>query len=139
MSDEYKDRWPDMRMKHLELIQNVVSRMANNSSSLKNYCMTLVAAMIGLSAAVRESDILLYLLPIILVFALLDANYLRLERSFRAQYDSVRKGALDTEPDFLITTGWGANHKWYQSLWSWSVFWFYSSLVIAIFMVRWVM
>ena len=48
MSDEFRDKWPEMRMKHLELIQNAISRMGSNNANLKGYCMTMVTAVIGL-------------------------------------------------------------------------------------------
>ncbi len=139
MTKRHEDRWPEMRMKHLELLQNVVTRMGNSSAGLKNYCMTLVAGMIGLAAAVQKADILLYAMPIIIVFAILDANYLKLERAFRSQYNVVRQQKIDKEPDFLIETGWGKNHKWYESLWSWSVFWFYAPILIIMLIVYWLM
>lgn len=43
-----------MRMKHLELLQCVISRMGNSSANAKNYCMTMVAGLLGLSAAVSK-------------------------------------------------------------------------------------
>jgi len=61
-------------MKHLELIQNALSRMGNNSANLKGYCMSMVAAIIGLAAAVSKQQIILYSLPIVAVFAFLDAS-----------------------------------------------------------------
>ena len=139
MQEKYEERWPEMRMKHLELLQNVVTRMGNNSASLKNFCMTLIAGIIGLAAAVQKPEALLYTIPIVLIFAVLDANYLKLERAFRSQYNVVRKQKLDKEPDFLIETGWGKSHKWHQSLWSWSVFWFYFPVVILMAFIYWIM
>lgn len=140
MSDEkYADKWPEMRMKHLELLQGVISRMANQSANLKNYCMTLVAGIIGLSVAVQKPDALLYAMPVVLVFAALDANYLKLERAFRAQYNSVRKEPIDQASDFLITPGWETGRKWYESLWSWSVFWFYAPLVVILGVIYYLM
>jgi hypothetical protein len=101
--DDFQGHWADMRMKHLELIQSVIARMGNNSTNLKNYCMTLSAGVICLAAAVQRSDILLFSLPIVIVFSILDTNYLRLERAFRDQYESTRKQHIDCQPDFLIS------------------------------------
>jgi len=133
----HQDKWPEMHMKHLELIQNAVTRMGNQSASLKNYCMTLVAGMIGLSAATEQSRILLYVLPIILVFAVLDANYLRLERAFRSQYDSIRRTPITEQPDFEISTNWGAAHTLMASFWSWSVAGFYAPMVAVLLGTYW--
>jgi hypothetical protein len=54
MSDDKDQLWTEMHMKHLEMLQGVITRMAGNSASLKNYCMTIAAAIIGLSAAIQK-------------------------------------------------------------------------------------
>ena len=135
MTEDFKDKWPEMRMKHLELLQSVIGRMGNSSANAKNYCMTMVAGLLGLSAAVSKPQMLLGVVPLVLIFSILDASYLRLERSFRSQYDQVRKDKLDQAPDFLITTGWSQNHHHHESLWSWSVFWFYSPILVTLLAV----
>jgi hypothetical protein len=76
MPDEFRDKWPEMRMKHLEFVQNAISRMGSNNANLKGYCMTMVAAVIGLSAAVSKEQIIIYSLPIVITFSVLDAAYL---------------------------------------------------------------
>jgi histidine triad (HIT) family protein len=72
-------------MKHLELVQNTITRMGSNSTGLKSYCMAIVAAVIGLAGAIEKPKILLLALPVVLVCSVLDASYLRLERGFRGQ------------------------------------------------------
>ena len=96
MPDEFRDKWPEMRMKHLEFVQNAISRMGSNNANLKGYCMTMVAAVIGLSAAVSKEQIIIYSLPIVITFSVLDAAYLSLERGFRQNFDSIRRTKLDT-------------------------------------------
>ncbi len=131
----YESHWADMRMKHLELIQSVIARMGNNSASLKNYCMTLAAGVIGLAAAVQKPEVLLFSIPIILVFSILDTNYLRLERAFRDQYEDTRKRDIDCQPDFLISPNWSASNNWLKIFFSWSVFGFFfpiMSIMVAI-------
>lgn len=49
-----KDHSDESRMKHLEFIQGVVNRLAQNSFSLKGWSITLVSALFLLSA--KESD-----------------------------------------------------------------------------------
>lgn len=78
------------KQKHLELIQNVVNRMANHSFLLKGWGVTIVA---GLYALTTESpdEFIFYLAVIALVaFWFLDGYYLQRERLFRALYDEVR-------------------------------------------------
>ncbi|MEP2717330.1 hypothetical protein [Pseudophaeobacter sp.] len=72
MADDQERLWIDMHMKHLEMLQGVVTRMAGNSASLKNYCMTIAAAIIGLAAAIQKPEILYYTAPLIIIFGVLD-------------------------------------------------------------------
>lgn len=127
MSDRYQDKWPDMRMKHLELIQGAVTRMGTNNANLKGYCMGMVAAVIGLSTAVGNTRILLYTLPVVFGFSVLDATYLGLERGFRDHYDDVRARPIDAQPDFHIKAGYRSLRK---SYFSWSVAGFYGFIAI---------
>lgn len=124
-----KEKWADMRMAHLGLLQNVVSRMASNSASVKTYCISIVSAFIGLSVTVAKPDIMNFVVPIITILAFLDAQYLRLERAFRAQYNSVRQDPLDNEPDFLVTPSFIAGSGLWEVFWSWSIWLFYVPLV----------
>ena len=137
MSDDFRDKWPDMRMKHLELIQNALSRMGNNSANLKSYCMTMVAAIIGLSAAVSKEQIILYSLPVVGAFAFLDANYLALERGFRRHFDEVRLNPYDKQPDFLIVPTKG--HSFIRAFFSWSVLAFYLGIAGAMLVIYYLM
>ena len=85
----------DRKIKHLEMIENVIERMAKNCFQLKGWAITLVTLVGALGA--KESDkrfMLLAFVPII-GFWILDAFYLQQERRYRALYRSV----CDTEPD----------------------------------------
>jgi hypothetical protein len=134
MKPEQEQLWTEMHMKHLEMLQGVITRMAGNSASLKNYCMTISAAIIGLAAAISLPEILYYTTPLILIFGILDGHYLRLERAFRDQYNSVRRTGITERPDFVISPSWTAAHSIFTGLFSWSVWLFYVSL-IAVFLV----
>lgn len=71
------------------MIQAVVERMGRNSFLLKGWTVTLVAALIGLAAAKSSSDFAIIAAVVSLIFGLLDAYYLALERKYRALYNSV--------------------------------------------------
>jgi hypothetical protein len=81
----------EKKIKHLEMIQNIITRLANNSFSLKGWTVIFIAAVLGF--AIKESDP--YYIPLVLfpIFAFwgLDGYYLRQEKLFRALYDKVRK------------------------------------------------
>ena len=81
----------EKKLKHLEMIQSIITRLANNSFSLKGWTVIFIAAVLGF--AIKESNpnyIPLVLLPIFAFWGL-DGYYLRQEKLFRALYDKVRK------------------------------------------------
>lgn len=77
------------RGQHLELIQDVVGRLASNSFMVKGWSLT-VAGVFGAIAADRENWAipLAALLPSA-AFWVLDAYYLRFERLYRCLYEDV--------------------------------------------------
>jgi hypothetical protein len=114
------------QVKHLELIQNVVSRMAANSFLLKGWSVTLAAALLGLAA--KDSDpkfALIALFPPV-VFWGADAYYLRQERLFRKLYDRMREltdAQWSQDGRFTMSTSGEASHvaTWKNSLFDASV------------------
>jgi hypothetical protein len=93
----------DGKLKHLEMIQAVITRMGSNSFSVKGWSVTLVAALFALAASQNKPDfVLIAFLPAI-VFWGLDAYYLRQERLFRALYNDVAS-KKEEEIDFSMNT-----------------------------------
>ena len=74
--------------KHLEIVHSVITRMAENSRSCKVWCVTLVAATLVLVARTGKADHALIALAPAVLFYVLDAYYLMLERRFRTSYNS---------------------------------------------------
>lgn len=74
--------------KHLDLYQNVISRMASNSASIKNWCITLVSALLLFSIDKNNENVLFISFIPVLIFYLLDCYYLALEREFRESYNN---------------------------------------------------
>ena len=72
---------------HLNIVQDVISRMAHNSSSCKTWCVTLVAAIMVLVARTDNPGYSLIALIPALLFLFLDSYYLGMERAFRKSYD----------------------------------------------------
>lgn len=90
----------EAKIRYLEMIQNVIQRMASNSFQLKGWTVTLISiiyAIIHNSADVKTFALLFLLL---LAFWSLDAYYLQLERSYRLLYKVVVKG--NKEVDFAM-------------------------------------
>ena len=74
---------------HMEMIQSIISRMANNSFMLKGWAVTLVAGIFALSSKEAEQSYFLIAYIPIIIFWGLDAYYLRLERLYRNLYNKV--------------------------------------------------
>ena len=91
------------KLAHLQFIQGVVTRMANNSFLIKGWSVTLVAALFALAAAgTNELFVYLAYFPAFMFWAL-DAYFLRQERLFRKLWDHVC--ASDTgDVDFSMNT-----------------------------------
>lgn len=98
--------------KHLEIMQGVINRMAENSRSCKVWCVTLVAATLVLVARTGEPQHALIALVPTLLFLFLDSYYLALERAFIGSQNAfVRKlhrGELEPADVYrVIPTGMG--------------------------------
>lgn len=91
---EGPEGFDDAELKHMEFIQNVIARLANNSFLLKGWSVTLVAAILALTA--RHPDIYSVLIAIFpaLAFWGLDAFYLGQERHFRELHKDARAGKI---------------------------------------------
>jgi hypothetical protein len=82
----------EAKLKYLEMIQNVISRMAGNLFYLKGWTITLVTALFALATTkdANPAYSIVAFVPVY-VFWILDGYFLSLERSFRSLYDDVRK------------------------------------------------
>ena len=78
------------KIKHLEMIQGIVNRLAQNSFQLKGWSVILVSAMFAL-AANNTNNIFIYLAYFpAFAFWILDGYFLWQERLYRKLYDHVR-------------------------------------------------
>ena len=120
-------------VKHLELIQGVINRMAQVSFILKGWMVTLLVGLFAVVANSADWGLMLFSLAPICVFWGLDAYYLRQERLFRCLYDAVRYN--NTEPIipfFSMDTSVirSSVSNWWQTLFSWTLIGLYGSLIV---------
>jgi len=92
--------------KYIDILQDVIKRMAGNSANCKSLCITLVSAIaVVVTNKQRSSYVWITLIPVVL-FCFLDAYYLGLEQGFRVTYDEfVRKlqnGVATTKDLFVV-------------------------------------
>lgn len=129
------DKLADMRLKHLEMVQSIIARIANYGATLKNYSLTLTTAICGFSITLqRPSVAILALLPVVL-FATLDVQYLRTERRFRALFDKIRLEDWSTQTDARVDIKDIPGEHYCKLFFSWSIVYFYLPLAICIIAV----
>lgn len=121
------------RIKHLELIQAVITKMANNSFLIKGWCVTLVAGLLALSA--KDSNhtlVFIAYLPLLMMWGM-DAFFLRQERLFRKLYDECR-GTLDAPADFSMSTAGFEEQAqpWIRVMFSKTLLLFYGTMAVAL-------
>lgn len=75
--------------KEIDLIQNCITRMANNSFLLKGWAISLIAVILTINTQSASKYANLILVTPIIFFWYLDAYYLRMERLYRKMYQDV--------------------------------------------------
>lgn len=120
----------ESKIKHLEFIQSIITRMASNSFMLKGWAITVVAALLAYSIKEQNPYVLSVILFPAIVFALLDMYYLYQERLFRKLYDKVRE---QVETDFAMSTeDFKKDVKYWPCLKSPSIYAFYVPIVVLL-------
>ena len=89
---------------YLQMIQGVITRMAGNSFLLKGWAVSLVTGLAALAKADGNDDIAWISLGVLVVFAVLDAYYLALERAYRKLYED-QAGVTTTSYSLKPTKG----------------------------------
>lgn len=78
------------KIKHLEFIQEIIKRMANNSFLLKGWSLTLTVAILGFFTKGEGSVDPKVMLIIPVLFWYLDSYYLSQERAYRKLFIKVK-------------------------------------------------
>lgn len=79
----------DDKLKHMEFIQNVITRMNTNSFHIKGWAVTISSALLAIYATTKNQSFILVSMFPVLVFWFLDAYYLTQERKFRGLYKDI--------------------------------------------------
>ena len=77
------------KIKHLEFIQNVITRMNTNSFQIKGWSIVIASALLAIYASTKDNYFFLVAVFPTLIFWFLDAYYLNQERKFRGLYNDV--------------------------------------------------
>jgi hypothetical protein len=119
---------------HLEMIQGVITRMANNSFLLKGWSITLISALLALTTIKP----VIALLPAFM-FWLLDGYFLHQERLYRKLYDAVRI-KNENDIDFSMNTLPFINlvDNWFQVTLSKTLSVFHGVIILSIAIIAYI-
>jgi hypothetical protein len=128
----------ELVVKHLEITQGVVNRLASNSFAIKGWSMAILAAATLFiergNNTYSEYLILTFLIPIF-GFWLLDGYFLWQERLFRGVYDDVRQQETTDFKMNIPAQFKKANNKWRDSVCSLTLSIFYMIEIVFIMAV----
>ena len=125
-----RDELKEFMIKEIEIIQDIIKRMAFNSFMVKGWTVTLVAVTLLLRGT--KHQVLIAFIPL-LVFWFLDAYFLWLERLYRRHYNWVIKNRLQTDEylfDMSIDRFKYDEQSKLRIMFSITLGWFYGSIFI---------
>lgn len=124
------------KTKHLEMIQNVISRMGGNLFILKGWTITLIMALLSISVKSFDMVYAFLAFAIISIFWILDGYFLSMERCYRELYDDVRlKNEKDIDFSMDYSQFMKQKNTWKKSMFSKTLLIFYGILFLAIIVV----
>lgn len=81
----------EQEIKHLEFIQNIITRMNTNSFQIKGMAIAIVSALLAVYASEQNPDFILVSIFPLILFWFLDSYYLTQERKFKGLYNDLLK------------------------------------------------
>lgn len=119
---------------YLQFLQNNISRMNTNSTQVKTWCMAIVAALLAIFAETKNCLFLLICFIPVILFCMLDAQYLQQEHKFVGMYNDYISGKEDkTEVYSMPMKSYAKGLKgFFKALFSWSVLPVYGLLGIVL-------
>ena len=89
------------KIEHLKMIEDIITRMANNSFLVKGWTVTLIAALLIFADAKNNICFIWIAIIPIIVFWYLDSFYLQQERKYRQLYSFVQQDYINiVKPDY---------------------------------------
>jgi hypothetical protein len=95
----------DLRLRHLDGVQNIINRLSQNSFTIRGWSVTLASVILAFASSQSGAQgglVILALVPV-WIFWGLDAYYLRQERLFRRLHAAIAKRLIDAtaKPDVV--------------------------------------
>ena len=129
------------KIKHLEMIEEIIKRMASNSFAIKGWAVAIVSAIIAYGK--DQTNWKYYITAFIPLFVLhcLDSFYLYIERKYLDLYEKVRM-KKNTQIDFDMNTDYfNKDNKmklYIKSFLSFSVMLFYPVLGLLVLVIMYI-
>jgi len=126
----------EKKLKHLDFLQLVITRMNVNSFFLKGWAVTLVAALFAFATKEANSKFIIITMISTISFWMLDGYYLSQERQYRTLYDVIRN-KNDDDIDFNMNASQyrSGRNSWFQSIFATVLIYFYGALVLITLLV----
>ena len=129
----------NLKIKHLEFIQLVITRMNVNSFLLRGWSVTLVAALFAFAAKDTNIEYILITYISTPLFWILDGYYLSQERKYRDLYNFVRNLKEDQiDFDMNATKLNNSKNTWLASTFSITQLIFYCTLIAITLVVMFI-
>lgn len=122
---------------YLQFLQNNISRMNTNSTQVKTWCMAIVAALLAIFAETKNCLFLLICFIPVILFCILDAQYLQQEHKFIGMYNDYITGK-ENRPDVykMAMKSYAKGFRGFmKALFSWSVFPVYGLLLVGLILM----
>lgn len=128
---EDKEILKEYMLKEIEIIQNIINRMASNSFIIKGWAITLVVATLLLKGT-EKYQVCIAFIPL-LAFWFLDAYFLWQERMYRKLYEWVINNRLKTDEHLFDMNAYRFKDEVQSKskiMFSITLGWFYGSIAI---------
>ncbi len=124
------------QLKHLEFIQNVITRMNTNSFQIKGWSIVILSALLAIFASTKNNYFFLAAAFPTLIFWFLDAYYLNQERKFRGLYNDVAgvsENPIDIKlfamrPDLYV----GGKYSYWSTFFSITILKMYLAMIVSL-------
>ncbi|MBZ2084737.1 hypothetical protein GOM48_03435 [Streptococcus oralis] len=125
----------ETKSKHIDLVQSIITRMAQNSFVIKGWMITIVVGLfLFLQKDNLQNNFLIYLFPII-GFWLLDSYYLWQERLYRKLYGSVISNLKESSDLKLSVEEFKNSTKYLSALFSITEILTYLPVALFVFLI----
>lgn len=121
----------EAKQKHLEFIQIIINRMANNSFLLKGWAITVIGGLLAFSFKDLDCRYIFVSFFVLFFFWVLDGYYLHQEKLFRELYEQTAK-KKESEVDFSMKTEkCEKDEDWFDCTFSSTLRFFYGGLLVV--------